>query len=146
MDRSMCPRRPPRFSSHTLPGLHPSSNRGYEGLRSQNFEKQGKGDLKESFGMGEDLPPDHPLVLAKKFNMGSNVYPKSTSLPRFKAVTDEYLYAMIKLAKDLLHTIALGLGLDESWFEEFGKQPIATLRLLHYPPQEADADTLERGK
>lgn len=121
-------------------------NRGYEILRSQSFEKDDAGDLKESFLMGRDLPADHPAVLAKQFNMGPNQYPTSVSDPqKFRGVMDTYQVAMTALAKNLLKILALTLDLEETWFEDFGKEPIATLRLLHYPPQLPNAKVIEKG-
>jgi isopenicillin N synthase-like dioxygenase len=78
--------------------------------------------------------------------MGPSVYPSSISDPlAFREVTTQYHRAMTALACDLLKVIALGLGLEEDWFADFAKEPIATLRLLRYPPQEPDADEFARG-
>lgn len=122
-------------------------NRGYEKLRSQNFEKRTQGDLKEGFYFGRDLPLDNPNVIARKFGQGPNVYPTEVSDPNlFRKTIDMYHEALTKLAEDILRILAQGLGIAEDWFQDYAKDPVAVLRLLHYPPQKPDASALERGQ
>jgi len=82
--------------------------------------------------------------------MGPNQYPDSLSDPeRFRTVVDEYHSAMMGLTREVLKVLALTLGLEEDWFEEFaaGQEPMAVLRLLHYPAQEPTSEgALEKGK
>ncbi|KAE8386835.1 hypothetical protein BDV23DRAFT_162519 [Aspergillus alliaceus] len=121
-------------------------NRGYEHLRAQNFEKRTKGDLKEGFYLGKNLPLDDPYVVERKFGQGPNKYPAEVSNPdRFRTIMDEYHSALTSLAEGILRMLARTLGLEGSAFEAFGEHPVAALRLLHYPPQDSDASDLERG-
>ncbi|OOO06120.1 2OG-Fe(II) oxygenase [Aspergillus oryzae] len=129
----------------TSRGLN-GDNRGYEGFRAQNFEKRGKGDLKEGFYLGKDLPLDDPQVVTRKFDKGPNKYPLEVDEPaKFRAVMDEYHEAMTSLAMGILRMLALTLELEESAFDAFCEHPIAILRLLHYPPQDPDSSDIERG-
>ncbi|KAB8255191.1 hypothetical protein BDV32DRAFT_142234 [Aspergillus pseudonomiae] len=121
-------------------------NRGYERLRAQNFEKRGKGDLKEGFSLGNHIPFDGPQMAAKKFAQGPNKYPLEVSEPaKFRSVMDEYRDAMTSLAKGILKMLARTLQLEETAFDAFCVNPIAILRLLHYPPQDPDNSDIERG-
>ncbi|PWY83362.1 oxidoreductase [Aspergillus heteromorphus CBS 117.55] len=121
-------------------------NRGYEPLRSQNFEKRSKGDLKEGFFLGRDLPLDDPVVQAGHFGQGPNKYPAEVPDPAlFRATVDCYYDAALELAVDIMAVIAEMVGLDQQTLERLCHRPIATLRLLHYPPQPPDAPELERG-
>lgn len=121
-------------------------NRGYEVLRSQIFEEGGPPDLKEGIYLGEDLPLDHPYVKGKKFNCGPNLYPGTIDDPEgFKMVVDTYFQTLLGVAKDILRALSLTLDLPEDWFDGFTNGGIAILRMLHYPPQTADSDALERG-
>lgn len=121
-------------------------NRGYERLRAQNFEKRTKGDLKEGFYLGKDLPLHDDYVVRRRFNQGPNKYPSEVPDPNgFQRVMDEYHDTMIELAVAIMQILAQTLGLDPSVFDDFCDHPVSILRLLHYPPQEAAAD-LERGK
>ncbi|KAJ5742320.1 Oxoglutarate/iron-dependent dioxygenase [Penicillium manginii] len=121
-------------------------NRGYERLRAQNFEKKTEGDLKEGYYFGTDLPLDHPYVVGRKINLGPNKYPEDVSDPTaFKVIVDSYFKSVEKLAHDILRILASTLNLDEDFFQDYVDTPIAILRLLHYPPQPANASSDERG-
>ncbi|KAF9895096.1 hypothetical protein FE257_004725 [Aspergillus nanangensis] len=122
------------------------TSRGYERLRSQNFEKRGPGDLKEGFYFGKHLASDHPSVVAGHFFQGPNQYPSEVADPtRFREVIDTYHAAMTDLSQDILQVLALMMGLDTNWFDGFNQEPIATLRLLRYPPQKSEESSYERG-
>ncbi|KAJ5697482.1 hypothetical protein N7488_011166 [Penicillium malachiteum] len=121
-------------------------NRGYEHLRAQNFEKRTKGDLKEGFYLGKNLSEDILLVLAKKFVQGPNKYPVEVEDPQtFQHVMDEYHTAMTSLAQDILRALAWTLDLEDDFFSTFSEAPVATLRLIHYPPQDPATVDTERG-
>jgi len=122
-------------------------NRGYECLRSQNFEKQGKGDFKEGYYMGKNLPLDDQYVIDKRFGQGPNKYPAELRDPKeFQRVMDEYHEVMTKLAKNLLQVLACTLSLPTNYFDDFCEHPVAALRLLHYPPQDPATTEVEKGK
>ncbi|KAJ5428431.1 Oxoglutarate/iron-dependent dioxygenase [Penicillium cf. griseofulvum] len=121
-------------------------NRGYERLRSQNFEKRTKGDLKEGFYLGKDVPLNDEYVLQRRFGQGPNKYPTElTDAQGFRHIMDEYHDAMIALSIAIMQVLARTLGLEDDAFKDFCDHPVSILRLLHYPPQEADASGLERG-
>ncbi|KAJ5301905.1 hypothetical protein N7508_006768 [Penicillium antarcticum] len=119
---------------------------GYERLRAQNFEKKTDGDLKEGYYFGTDLPLDHPYVIAGKLNFGPNKYPEDVSDPAvFKSTVKNYFASLESLAHDILRILGATLDLNENFFDDFIDTPIATLRLLHYPPQPPTASPDERG-
>ncbi len=105
----------------------------------------GRGDLKEGFDLARDLPPDDPAVRAGKPLHGPNVWPEN--LPGFRPAIEAYFAEMRRLAEDLMAGFALGLGLEEDFFADKIDQPLAQLRLLHYPPQAAtpEAETIGCG-
>ncbi|EZP70717.1 isopenicillin N synthase family dioxygenase [Sphingobium rhizovicinum] len=118
------------------------ANRGYEPLRGQTLEAGAPPDLKEGYYIGRDVPADDEQAL-KYFNTGPNVWP--AGLAGFEAVTSAYFAEMRSLAGVLLEGIALSLGLDADFFTTLEQDPIATLRLLHYPPQAANPHPDEKG-
>ena len=104
---------------------------GYEPLKAQTLEAGAPPDLKEGFLAGEDLAADHPAVRNDPANIGPNQWPPQ--LPEFKGVMISYVREMKSLTKTLMHGLALSLDLEENYFDDFCRDPILTLRLLHYP-------------
>ncbi|CAF9918065.1 MAG: hypothetical protein HETSPECPRED_003652 [Heterodermia speciosa] len=48
-------------------------NRGYEVMYGQMIEKNTKPSFRSGYYIAQDLPPDHPQVLNKKFAHGPNL-------------------------------------------------------------------------
>lgn len=122
-------------------------NRGYELVGSQILEAGTSPELKEGLYIGEEIPKDHPYFVEKKLNSGPNFWPETVENPEeFRETTMEYYHAVFDLAKDVLKLIALTLGTDEGYFDDFTTDAVATMRYLHYPPQPKDSDEkLSRG-
>lgn len=49
----------------------------------------------------------------------------------------EYRKKVLRLAETILTILALGLPYGSDVFNEFMKQPVANLKLLHYPPNKS---------
>ncbi|KAH8808613.1 hypothetical protein F5884DRAFT_378141 [Xylogone sp. PMI_703] len=115
-----------------------SSNRGYEVVGNQALQEDTLPDLREGYYIGLDLPPTDPRVLSKAFLMGPNQWPSDNVLSAtvFKNPMEAYYPLMVDLAIKVLDIIAAGMPYGPDLFKEFtSNDPIASLRLLHYPPQ-----------
>lgn len=122
--------------------LSHTRNRGYEAPGLQTLDPGSLPDLKEGFLIGVDLPYEHPLVASGAYNRGPNQWP---DLPDFKPAMNAYFDEMIRLSEALMAAMAMSLGMPEDYFEDFNRDPVAVLRLLHYPPQPPQARPGEIG-
>jgi len=112
----------------------PGGNRGYIKLGGETLDPGKPPDVKEAFNIGLELAPDDPDLLAKKPFRAPNLWP---DLPGFRSTMLAYFTRMWDLGRTLHHAFALDLGIDPSYFDDKFKKPMATLRLLHYPPTDA---------
>jgi isopenicillin N synthase-like dioxygenase len=89
----------------------------------------------ESFMLMHEVRPDEPRF-GTPLN-GPNLWP--ADLPDFGHPVQVYDRAMHDLCQDLLRPLARALGLPRDAFARFFRRPTTFLRLLHYPPQAANA-------
>jgi isopenicillin N synthase-like dioxygenase len=109
----------------------PSGNRGWIKLGNEALDPGKPHDLKEAFNIGLELALDDPEVMAGKPFRGVNCWPE---LPGFRANALAYFDACWALGRTLHRAFAIDLGLDRGFFDSVFTRPMATLRLLHYPP------------
>lgn len=112
--------------------------RGFDKLNGQQLDPYGKPDYKEGFYCGKNYPQDHPFAIAKYQNYGPNQWPEE--IPECEQTCQEYIAEMYKLADSLMQLLALTLHLPANYFDASSQDPMATLRMLRYPPQPQDAD------
>jgi isopenicillin N synthase-like dioxygenase len=122
----------PAADKEKLSILRSRHNRGWAAKGTERLdETSAQVDLKEAFNIGLELDADDPRVLAGEPFRGPNVWP---DLPGFRATMLRYFNAVWGLGVDLHHPIARDLGLPEDSFCRHFDAPLATLRLLRYPP------------
>ena len=112
----------------------PASNRGYIPFGREALDPDKPSDLKEAFNIGLDLAADDSEVLAGKPFRNPNVWPQ---LDGFRETMLAYFDAVWTLGRDLHRAFATDLGIDPDFFRDKLDRPMATLRVLHYPPRPA---------
>jgi isopenicillin N synthase-like dioxygenase len=109
-------------------------NRGYIRLGAERLDPAKPPDVKEAFNIGLELAPDDPDLIAGKLFRAPNVWP---AVAEFRAVMLDYFERMWRLGVLLHRAFARDLSLDPAFFADRFRKPMATLRLLHYPPSDA---------
>lgn len=93
----------------------------------------GKPDGKEGIYFGDELGPEHPGVASGLPLHGANLFPVEPV--RLGDAVFEWMASMTSLGLTVLRTLALGLGLDQHWFDEhITAHPTTLFRIFRYPP------------
>ena len=138
----------PQQQKDELEWYSPEANRGYtahgrekvtqienkddvEALRAQNP------DLKESLEIGRDDEPGLPNMWPDKFDEAGN---------EFKDVMKAFHDRCKGLHMEVMRAVALGMGIEESWFDAYADRGDNTLRLLHYPGVKKDVFEQKKGQ
>lgn len=112
----------------------PSGNRGWIALGNEALDPSKPADIKEAFNIGLELPADDPEIIAGKPFRGINCWP---NIAGFRAAMLAYFDACWRLGRTLHRGFAIDLDLVPDYFATTFDRPMATLRLLHYPPAPA---------
>ncbi|MCK0109790.1 isopenicillin N synthase family oxygenase [Flavobacteriaceae bacterium S0825] len=111
---------------YEIPGI--GGQRGYVSFGKESAKGKKEGDLKEFWHFGQYVE-NNPDLEAE--------YPKNVSveeLPAFNAIGKETYRMLEKTAKYVLRSLALHLGLNEIYFDEYIFNGNSILRPIHYPP------------
>jgi isopenicillin N synthase-like dioxygenase len=100
--------------------------RGFDPMGWQSLDPANPPDLKESFYLGNEA-------------LGPNQWPDEALVPGFREACKAYSAAMRALADRLLGLFEIALDLPAGHFATCMRNPVCTTRLLHYPPQPAQA-------
>lgn len=117
-------------------------NRGYVGLGGEKLDPSKPADMKQAYNIGLELEADDPELLAGVPFRGLNLWPQ---VEDFKPVMLEYFDAVWQLGLRLHEAFAHDLGLPPGYFADKLDRPMATLRLLHYPPMPAEVEAGQLG-
>jgi len=102
--------------------------RGYTSFGKEHAKGKKEGDLKEFWHFGQYVE-NNPKLEAE--------YPDNVTveeLPDFNEVGKETYKMLEKTAKYVLRALALHLGLEETYFDDYIKNGNSILRPIHYPP------------
>jgi isopenicillin N synthase-like dioxygenase len=105
-----------------------AGQRGYTSFGREHAKGFDAPDLKEFFQFGQTVEDDDPIA---------EEYPDNVTVkevPKFTPTLLKAYRSFEKSGKALLQAIALYLGLDEHYFDEYVHNGNSILRAIHYPP------------
>lgn len=105
-----------------------AGQRGYTSFGKEHAKQSKVGDLKEFFQIGQTVVGEDEI---------RSEYPDNvvvTDLPAFSELGIGLYRSFEASGAQLLRAIALGLGLNETYFEEKIRNGNSILRAIHYPP------------
>jgi isopenicillin N synthase-like dioxygenase len=110
---------------YEIPGL--AGQRGYTSFGREHAKGSEAPDLKEFFQYGQEPEDDFP----------ADVYPPNvgvSEISSFNPTFEKAYRSFENSGKNLLQAIALYLGLDEMYFDDWVTNGNSILRAIHYPP------------
>ena len=122
---------------YEIPGI--GGQRGYVSFGKESAKGKKEGDLKEFWHFGQYI--DAASKYAEEYP--DNVQVKE--LAKFNSVGKETYEMLEKTAKFVLRSLALHLGLEEIYFDNYIKNGNSILRPIHYPPIKTEPKGAERA-
>ena len=111
---------------YEIPGI--GGQRGYVSFGKESAKGKKEGDLKEFWHFGQYVD---------KGSKYANEYPENVTvkeLQKFNEIGKQTYQMLEKTAKYVLRSLALHLGLEETYFDKYIKNGNSILRPIHYPP------------
>ena len=113
--------------------------RGYVSFGKESAKGKKEGDLKEFWHFGQYVAKDSKYA---------EEYPDNViveELPKFNEIGKKTYQMLEKTAKYVLRSLALHLGLEETYFDDYIKNGNSILRPIHYPPIKTEPQGAERA-
>jgi isopenicillin N synthase-like dioxygenase len=113
-------------AKYEIPGI--GGQRGYVSFGKEHAKGRSAGDLKEFWHFGQYVSEGSKYA---------NEYPDNVTvseLPHFNEVGKEAYRMLEKTGVYVLRALALYIGLDEFYFDNYIKDGNSILRPIHYPP------------
>ena len=111
---------------YEIPGI--GGQRGYVSFGKESAKGKKEGDLKEFWHFGQYVENNSKFKAEYPDNVSVN------ELSNFNATGKEAYKMLEKTAKYVLRALALHLGLEETYFDEYIFNGNSILRPIHYPP------------
>ncbi|QIJ90237.1 Oxidoreductase [Mesoflavibacter sp. HG96] len=122
---------------YEIPGI--GGQRGYVSFGKESAKGKKEGDLKEFWHFGQYVEDDPKRA---------EEYPQNVEvkeIPRFNEVGKKAYQTLEKTAKYVLRALALHLGLEETYFDNYIHNGNSILRPIHYPPITQEPDNAVRA-
>ena len=113
-------------AKYEIPGI--GGQRGYVSFGKEHAKGRSAGDLKEFWHFGQYI---------EKGSKWEGEYPENVTveeLPKFNLVGKQAYQMLEKTGIYVLRALALHIGLEENYFDQYIKDGNSILRPIHYPP------------
>ena len=115
-----------------------AGQRGYTSFGKEHAKQSQVADLKEFFQIGQEVRDRSSSVFVPN--------PEVTEVPAFMSLGTQLYRAFETAGASLLRAIALYLGRDENYFDEYIVDGMSILRAIHYPPITREPETAIRAE
>ena len=122
---------------YEIPGI--GGQRGYVSFGKESAKGKKEGDLKEFWHFGQYVEDDAERAKEYPENVSVN------ELAKFNQVGKEAYQRLEETAKYVLRALALHLGLEETYFDNYIHNGNSILRPIHYPPITQEPDNAVRA-
>ena len=122
---------------YEIPGI--GGQRGYVSFGTEHAKGRKEGDLKEFWHFGQYVSENSKYATEYPENIIVN------ELPEFNEVGKEAYQMLEKTGVYVLRALALRLGLDEFYFDNYAKDGNSILRPIHYPPITSEPENAIRA-
>ncbi|MEJ7684235.1 MAG: 2-oxoglutarate and iron-dependent oxygenase domain-containing protein [Segetibacter sp.] len=123
---------------YEIPGL--AGQRGYTSFGREHAKGSSNADLKEFFQYGQNVEDDHPV---------KSEYPENVKVNEVEGFNETVYQAYKYFEKSgtaILQAIALYLGLDKKYFDNYIHNGNSILRCIHYPPITREPESAIRAE
>lgn len=124
----------------TASGAHGQT--GYTGLLVETAASSDVPDWKEMLNWASPIPSGHPLRRRFAAAYPEQVLPEDT-VPGITKVLYEFHETIAELQRRFLHIVAIGIGCDETFFDEMVQDGPTLTRAIRYPPMAERPDRSE---
>ena len=116
-----------------------NNQRGFVSMGIEHAKDSEAADLKEFWQVGQPHPPAHhdPLHFPSNDAVAES--------PAFQQTAIETYEALESLGQTVLRAIAIHLGVDEFYFNDWVEGGNSILRAIHYPPITSEPDSAVRA-
>lgn len=95
--------------------------------------------------IGREVAPDDPSY--GTYLYGANQWPSELAEDEFKKPVMKYREHMLRLAEEIMKILERGLqNRGRDVFGDFMRDPVASVKLLHYPPQAYEGEEAIGGE
>ena len=115
-----------------------AGQRGYTSFGKEHAKQSQVADLKEFYQIGQEIKDRSDSAFVPN--------PEVSEVPEFMSLGSQLYRSFETAGASLLRAIALYLGLDEKYFDQYIEDGMSILRAIHYPPITQEPESAIRAE